>query len=288
MASSRVRTVPSTVMVSQARTAALFGFDKAWQVDEDLLLECTYDKPSNRRRNPAPQYIEALESRLQRAEALLRKFVPDVDLNVPNLDPTIQQEFRNRELARSQGKLRQDPLADPDMGDTQLLSMIESIGQLDLDDQGGWDFHGVSSGAVFLRRMKENFGGLMGPVTKVPFLPRREKPAGLMNLDSPASAASSPFDSTTGYPGPELPPREYARKLCHYSISCATCLIRIVHVPTFWQNFNRIYDKSPDTYTHEDQHFLGLLFAIMGLGVMFYQLDDSAPYEGYEAALTEG
>ena len=61
------------------------------------LLECTYDKPSNRRRNPAPQYIEALETRLQRAEALLRKFAPDVDLTDPELDPAVQQEFRNRE-----------------------------------------------------------------------------------------------------------------------------------------------------------------------------------------------
>ncbi|GKT47989.1 putative transcriptional regulatory protein [Colletotrichum spaethianum] len=171
--------------------------------------ECTYDKPSNRRRNPAPQYIEALESRLQRAETLLRKFIPDVDLADPTLDPAVQQEFRNREHARVQtSKLRHDPYASPEKDDAQLLSMIESIGQLDLDDKGGWDFHGVSSGAVFLRRMKEHFRGMMGPVTQVPFLPRPERPAGLINLDSPASVASSPFDSTIST-APELPRKRW-------------------------------------------------------------------------------
>ncbi|CRK12714.1 hypothetical protein BN1708_017158, partial [Verticillium longisporum] len=153
--------------------------------------------------------------------------MPDVDLSDPNLDPTVQQEFRSRELARSQAKMRQDHMGPGDREDAQLLSMIESIGQLDMDDRGGWDFHGVSSGAVFLRRMNENFQGLMGPATKAPFLPRKERPYGLTKLDSPASAGSSPQDLTLAH-GSELPPKEFARKLCYYSLSCGTCLIRIV------------------------------------------------------------
>ncbi|RMZ84408.1 hypothetical protein DV738_g652, partial [Chaetothyriales sp. CBS 135597] len=48
--------------------------------------DCTYDQPSNRRRNPAPQYIEALEQRLHKAEALLRRLAPDLDIDDPNLD----------------------------------------------------------------------------------------------------------------------------------------------------------------------------------------------------------
>ncbi|KAF6825568.1 C6 transcription factor [Colletotrichum plurivorum] len=250
--------------------------------------ECTYDKPSNRRRNPAPQYIEALESRLQRAETLLRKFMPDVDLADPTLDPAVQQEFRNREHARAQTtKLRHDPFLTPGKEDAQLLSMIESIGQLDLDDKGGWDFHGVSSGAVFLRRMKEHFRGLMGPPSKVPFLPRPERPAGLMNLDSPASAASSPFDSTMST-APELPPKDVARKLCYYSLNCATCLIRVVHVPTFYDLFDRIYEKSYDEYTKEEHRFLGLLFAVMALGCMYANLDENAPAVAYKESAEEG
>src|SRR3954471_17345081 len=63
-----------------------------------LNQDCTYDQPSNRRRNPAPQYIEALETRLQRAESLLRTFLPNVDLNDPSIDATALQQQRQAAL----------------------------------------------------------------------------------------------------------------------------------------------------------------------------------------------
>lgn len=205
--------------------------------------------------------------------------MPDVDLNDPSLDPSVQQEFRTREVARSQGKMAPGQPGPPGREDTQLLSMIESIGQLDLDEQGGWDFYGVSSGAVFLRRMKEHFQGLMGP-EKESFLPRKEKLPGLATLDSPASASSSPLDAFPSQ-GPELPPKEYARQLCTYSISCATCLIRIVHTPSFWEMFERIYEKPYEAYTSDEHHFLGLMYATMGLGCMYSSLDkdNQMPYK---------
>jgi hypothetical protein len=252
------------------------------------VLECTYDKPSNRRRNPAPQYIEALENRLQRAETLLRKYMPDVDLTDPSLDPAVQQEFRNREQARA--KLKQDQGLYPDKEDAKLLSMIESIGQLDLDEKGGWDFHGTSSGAVFLRRMKEHFRGMLGPMggETAPFLPRPERPPGLINLDSPQSPGGSPSDSIP-QPLPDLPPKDFARSLCYYSLNCATCLIRIVHVPSFYDMFDKIYEKSPDNLTNDERRYLGLLYAVMALGCMYNTVDETAPETVvYKDALGEG
>ncbi|KAF7557359.1 hypothetical protein G7046_g6050 [Stylonectria norvegica] len=257
--------------------------------------ECTYDKPSNRRRNPAPQYIEALESRLQRAESLLHKFMPDVDLTDPNLDPVIQQEFYNREHARAQAAKSPHyvqptppaaPLPENDPNDTQLMSMIDSIGQLDLDDKGGWDFHGISSGAVFLRRMKEHFRGMMGPVGKAPFLPRPDRPLGLMNLDSPSPAGNSPFSAISTLP--ELPPKDVARKLCYYSLSCATCLVRIVHVPSFYERFDKLYERPLENLSKDDTHFLGLLYAVMALGCMYNNLDDESGRTVYKDAIDEG
>ncbi|KAK4085570.1 transcriptional regulator family: Fungal Specific TF [Trichoderma aggressivum f. europaeum] len=249
--------------------------------------ECTYDKPSNRRRNPAPQYIEALESRLQRAESLLRKFVPDIDLADPNLDPAIQQEFHNRERARAEvAKLRTPHPAEPDPNDTQLTSMIDSIGQLDLDDKGGWDFYGISSGAVFLRRMKENFRGMLGPVGKGPFLPRpSDRTAGLLNFDTPP--VGSPFSTISSYP--ELPPKDVARKLCYYSLSCATCLVRIVHVPSFYEKFDYIYERQHEPMSPDDTQFLALFYAVLALGCMYSNLDDSSSGGmTYRFAIDEG
>lgn len=215
--------------------------------------------------------------------------MPDVDLADPNLDPTVQLEFHNREQARSRTipirAATQPP--EPDPNDTHLTSMIDSIGQLDLDDKGGWEFYGTSSGAVFLRRMKENFRGMLGPATKAPFLPQPERPAGFGSLHAPSSTGNSSFSSLPGYP--ELPPKEVARKLCYYSLSCATCLVRIIHVPWFYEKFDAIYEKPPENLSQEETKFLSLFYAVLALGCMYNNLDESASENvAYRFAVEEG
>jgi hypothetical protein len=54
--------------------------------------------------------------------------------------------------------------------DAQLRSMIETTGQLDISERGEWNFNGASSEAVFFRRMREQFGGLLDEA-EAPFLP---------------------------------------------------------------------------------------------------------------------
>ena len=247
--------------------------------------ECTYNKPSNRRRNPAPQYIEALEGRLQRAEALLRKFVPDVDLADPNLDPAVQQEFQNREHARAQATpLPSSQLPDSEQEDARLTSMIDSTGQLDLNEKGGWDFHGASSGSVFLRRMRDNFRDLLGPQTKLALSPRPERPSGLTTLDVPSIRVGTISPTFADHP-----PKEHARSLCYYSLSCATCLVRIVHVPTFYAKFDMVYDKPIDSLNTEESRFLGLIYAVLALGCMYKNLDNgSGSHFAYKDAIEEG
>jgi hypothetical protein len=256
------------------------------------ITECTYDKPSNRRRNPAPQYIEALEGRLQRAESLLRKFMPDVDLADPNLDPSVQQEFHNREQARARAAKAGQPssssqrASEADSNDAQVQSMIDSAGQLDLDEKGGWEFHGVSSGSVFLKRMKDHFRGMLGPSAKVPSLPKHERPAGL-TLDPPTPAGQSPYSSVSNYT--ELPRKEVARNLCYYSLSCATCLVRIVHLPSFYEKLDKIYDRPVDSLNSEESHFLGLVYSVLALGCMYDSLDgENAEKMAYKDATEEG
>jgi hypothetical protein len=219
--------------------------------------------------------------------------MPDVDLADPNLDPAIQQEFQNREKQRTvqNGKQRSGQTSssgsEPNANEAQLTSMIDSIGQLEMDDKGGWDFHGISSGAVFLKRMKEHFRGMLGPVSKVPFLPRAERPAGLTNLDSPSPAPNTPYSTVST--AVELPPKEVTRNLCYYSLSCATCLVRIVHVPSFYEKLERIYEKSPENLSAEENHFLGLVFSILALGCMYNRLDDNIPENSsYKVAMDEG
>lgn len=252
--------------------------------------ECTYNKPSNRRRNPAPQYIEALENRLDRAETLLRQFIPDINLADPHLDSTIQQEFHNRERARatiSGEKKKKDNTG----SDAQILSMIESLGQLDLDDRGSWDFHGISSGAVFLRKIQEHFpaGMLQTPAYNQPFLPRAQNQPGILKIESPSFTISSPWISGNISSNP-LPPRETADRLCYLALNCATCLIRIVHLTTFNKMLDRLYEIPPETYEVKETRFLGLLYAVMALGCLYDVPENSslATTPTYKVAVKQG
>lgn len=223
--------------------------------------------------------------------------MPDVDLADPNLDPSVAQEFHNREQARARAAKTQAPPqaltttnvppSSSSSNDAQLMSMIDSAGQLDIDDKGGWDFHGISSGTVFLKRMKEHFRGKLGPSTKLPFLPRQEKPVGLTNLDPPTPAGQSPFSTVSNYA--ELPSKEVTRNLCYYSLSCATCLVRIVHVPSFYEKLDKIYDRPVDSLSPDETHFLGLVYSVLALGCMYNTLDGSSPSKvAYQEAIDEG
>lgn len=255
-----------------------------------MLPECTYDKPSNRRRNPAPQYIEALEGKLARAEALLRKFIPDVNLDDPNLDPAVQQEFKNRERIRLQAvKTKREEVEKAEQNDAQIMSMIETLGQLHLDERGGWDFRGTSSGAVFLGRMKEHFGGLLGYDYQTTFLPHPSRiPLGL-KPGSPLSTSTATPPSDT-YPNVyDLPPKERARQLCHFALTCATALLRIVHLPSFFTKFNEMYEKPAETFDADDNRFLGLVYAVMAVGAMYNIVDDNVESQvHYKEAAEEG
>ncbi|KAI0481053.1 fungal-specific transcription factor domain-containing protein [Xylariaceae sp. FL0804] len=236
--------------------------------------DCTYDKPSNRRRNPAPQYIEALENKLSRAEALLRNFMPDVDLNDPNLDPSVQQEFRMREQARQKAVGSKKDSSKPAAVEGQLQSMISSVGQLDLDERGDYDFHGISSGSVFFKRMKEHFRSLLGRDYQVPFMPRPPRPAGVLSLDTPRSTSSSPYEASSASGIYDLPSKERAIALCSESLDNATCLLRIVHKPSFYDMLNALYSKPRAAFGKEDNRKLALAYAVMALGCMYNVPDD--------------
>ncbi|KAI0875064.1 hypothetical protein GGS24DRAFT_308758 [Hypoxylon argillaceum] len=238
--------------------------------------ECTYDKPSNRRRNPAPQYIEALENKLSRAETLLRKFMPDVDLNDPNLDPAVQQEFRMREQARQKAAVTQKKdQAKSGASEGQLQSMISSAGQLDLNESGDYDFHGTSSGSVFFKQMKKHFRTLLGRDYQIPFMPRPPRPSGVTTLDSPRPTPSSPWATTPSPSIHNLPPKERAVALCSESIDNATCLLRIVHKPTFYSMLDSLYETPSDHFGTEDKRNLALAYSAMALGCMYNVSDDS-------------
>lgn len=242
----------------------------------DKLQECTYDQPSNRRRNPAPQYVENLEVRMRRAEDLLKTVIPQIDLSDPNIDDIIQERRRGG-IARDVGQItyshapRPGNATNSEEQDSELRSMIESTGQLDLDESGNWDFHGGSSGTVFVKRMREQFRGLLGGGYGQPFLPRlpRTMPLGPMYDQSPRSATESPRDSSLPS-AMDFPSKETAKHLASNSLDCACSLLRFVHQPSFYEMLDRLYDLPPEQYGIEEHRFIPLFYVVLALGCMFY------------------
>lgn len=218
--------------------------------------------------------------------------MPNVDLNDPHLDPAVQQEFQNRERQRIQAvkQKRDEAHQTIDPHEARITSMIETIGQLDLDEGGGWDFRGTSSGAVFLRRMKEHFGGLLGNDQTMPFLPRPSRIPGLLKLDSPGSAASpSSSGDAELFDVYDLPSKDRATQLSSSALTCATALLRIVHVPSFSRKMESIYGKTSVEFGVDDNRFLALFYAVMAVGAMYnITEDDSDNQTSYKEAAAEG
>jgi hypothetical protein len=252
----------------------------------EVVLECTYDQPSNRRRNPAPAYIEALECRLQKAEVILRSVLPAINLDDPKFDAHgVDQLIDSSRHANSS---LQPTAAEPKPNvaqdeDAQLQTMVEGTGSLDLDDQGHWDYHGNSSGFTFMRNLRAQFGDLAVPDPRVPLAKSR---AICHIIESPKSASSSSYGINLPLAA-ELPDRETTMQLCRNALEVACALMRFVHKPRFYGKVNRIFDT--ENYTNSDTQFLPLLHVVMAVGCLFAQAGDTKlDSGGYESAIERG
>jgi hypothetical protein len=238
---------------------------------------------------------------VHRAETLLHILIPNLDLNDPGIDAAVAQGWipgapgkghpsapgGTASTAASQQSQRPPLVPNPEnKSDTNLESMVRAVAQMDVDEQGHWDYHGHSSGLSFMRRMREQLGDLMGPDSPAtPFV--KSRPPSLV-LDSPRSTFDSPSENPSS-PSSELPPRDMARQFCSNAIDDAAALLKFVHKPSFWVSFERIYDTPSDAWGNEEQRFLPLLYSAMALGTLFGQDEQSNLNQvGYENAIQQG
>ena len=221
--------------------------------------------------------------------------LPDVDLSDPYLDagvpqrmhvPVKQEASPDGTKSRSKLSLVKSHQDEDRETDSLLESMVENTGSLDLDDQGHWDFHGQSSGLVFLRRMRDEFGDLMSQSegAGLPFL----KTQRLLADKSPRAIGYSPPESSLPNIR-DLPRQECAQLLCAYALDDACALVRFVHQPWFYRMVDRIYSVPPEQFGKDENRFLPLLYATLALGCLFAKQEQSQlQIKGYEGAIDQG
>lgn len=135
--------------------------------------------------------------------------------------------------------------------------------------------------------MTKKFPELLAYDSRIPFLPQGPRPAVALPLGSLGDWSNFGLRANPAFY--ELPPRQLARTLCEYSFNCATCILRTVHVPSFYRMFDSIYDIPSQIYSSEQRRFLGLLYAVLALGSM-YDVDENDPSnpDHYAVAMDQG
>ena len=63
---------------------------------------------------------------------------------------------------------------------------------------------------------------------------------------------------------------------------------RIVHLPTFYKQLDRMYEIPTENYTNTENSFLPLLYAVFALGKLFSQDDHDLGKSNYETVVDEG
>ncbi len=237
---------------------------------------------------------------MQRAEGLLKTVLPDLDLNDPNLNigapqrmyPSMKQKIQPQQSdpMKSWTPLEKNQQGSDGEKDSMLESMVANTGLLDLDDEGNWDFHGHSSGRVFLRKMREQFGDLMGqenPESKSsPFMNYSRN--GSQTASSPRSAVESPMNPKPAFTH-DLPHKNCALLLSGNALDDAGAILRLVHQPSYYAMLDRVYDIPQEEFGDEENRFVPLLYSVLALGTLFARAEQSElQTNGYGNAIDQG
>ncbi|KAF8470534.1 fungal-specific transcription factor domain-containing protein [Kalaharituber pfeilii] len=235
--------------------------------------DCTYDQPSNRRRNPGPQYIEGLEKDKQQLSTLIKLIRPDIDPfdSKFNAEKLISEMRDARRPNGSVSDSVEDGISDSSDSDSMLESMVEAAGRLEIDETGAMDFHGHSSSIAFLAHIRSNFQRVLGEDVATSI--KAAVPKGFQSVCAPQPAEKH-----------ILPSREVASVLVESCLDDACALMKFVHRPTFDMMFNRMYVIPQAEWGTQEKAFLPLLYQALAVGCLFTEAEEM----GVAHAITEG
>ena len=167
--------------------------------------------------------------------------------------------------------------------DVPLETVLQAAGELDLDEQGNWSYHGHGSSPAFIRRIGEQFSNVSDTGRgKSTLLRLRPEP---QIHDSPRNSDGQSVEGST-QDSISLPPRDVALELTLSALNDACAILKFVHHPSFYSMFDRLYLVHPEQYGYEENKFLPLLYAVFAVGYLFSN-NEGANF-GYAHAVSEG
>jgi len=260
-------------------------------VKADSCVACSYDQPSQRRRNPQPQYMEALERQVKVLTSLLKTNCPNIDLSEITAGDVnnLREAVRQNQLRGSTSEEREDIAGDGEQGgnssgrreDNMLESMVQEVNSsvMKIDRQGSIDYRGSSSSFHFVRSMYGNLSKLLG-----------SGPNEMAGDNVQLSLDDIPFPDLQ-LEDIFLPPRPIARRLYEYMFDHSMVFVHFFHRPTFIKHFKMVYDyhfeqngpgknddkqqQQPSIKPSDFARFLPLLYASFAVGCV-YAADDAA------------
>lgn len=241
--------------------------------------QCTFDQPSNRRRNPAAGYVELLEAKCERYKKLLQKLLPDVEIEEAYDGPS-------EDDAQRQDATDSNRLSDAPVDDTRAIqSMLMTI-ELNRDDRGDVDFRGHSSGTVFVKSVCGQLGVSPSGENKpshdiyggAPYAERSSFATSSRLKDSPPVSAQelsraanrkhsiSPTEHQDEDEEIPLPNYELALQLSYMCFNNACVIIQFVHQPSYFSRLANLYDVKQEGDTDD---FLSVVYSVIAVGTLF-------------------
>ncbi|KAK9454351.1 fungal-specific transcription factor domain-containing protein, partial [Dipodascopsis uninucleata] len=288
--------------------------------------ECTYNQPSNRRKNPTLIHVNELESQLQRANAVISTLLPGVDIfqygsdmsqfisNLKSICPdaireitrATQQILKEKpdvsfdngynipetsiSATNSSSNIISTPIAPPipvpqssksatpSSEDTNIESMVISLGRLDVDETGHLDYVGRSSGRSFAQIVRAHF--LNNHPDEIPAdlamnaqllhslpNPNTPSPAGYTD-DSPSDRI---YQSNSAVFKIVLPPHDVAKYLVDAVFAQYMTVLLFDHRPSIVARVDALYAVDPDDYGPRELGFLPLFYMLLAVGGLMLQ-----------------
>ncbi len=219
--------------------------------------DCTYDQPSNRRKNGAD--IHLVETKLKGAEQVLHLLLPDIDVFDAGFNYEVFEEIFSK-FRQSDGSIKLDGLAkeyksrDIPPPAPSALSNSASINQSAETPPSNISTPTATTSYSINNNNNNNINNKS----------KKRK------LTFPHANIDGSIESRDGREIKIiLPPKNIALELVTKTWASPCVLFRFYHRPAFIADLDELYETDPENYTNKQNRFLPLAYSVMAVGALF-------------------